>query len=355
MEERLILGLMSGTSMDGLDIACVRFQRKDNSYNFDLIAAETFPYSLEIKEKLKNSGQLTAFQLRELDLGLGRIMGEYVNSFLSRKKLDKSEIEIISSHGHTIFHQPSKGVTFQIGSGHTLSAETGIKVVNDFRTKDVINGGQGAPLVPIGDHLLFKDKADAFINLGGFANISFRHENKITAFDICPCNLPMNKIMEHSGKEYDKNGEMASSGSIHFFLLDLLNGLEYYSRQGQKSLGTEWLDEHFYPLIKTDKDAATNLRTIVEHIAVQITEVLNQHAFEKVYFTGGGVKNQFLMSRIGHYFKGECIVPEENIIDFKEAVIFAFLGYRYLENEVNSLASVTGAKTDLVNGVLFLP
>ncbi len=358
----MIIGLMSGTSMDGLDIVATEFENRDNNFSYEIIASKTYEYDDKLRNRLSQSSELSALQMRQFDLEFGTIMANYVNEFCIEFKINKNEIEFISSHGHTVFHQPEKGITFQIGSGHTLAYQTKLKVINDFRTKDVIAGGQGAPLVPIGDKLLFVNEAEAFINLGGFANISFTHNKEVNAFDICPLNLPLNKLVQLnnlanglSGVEYDKNGSLAEKGTLNFFLFDLLNNLPYYKIDKHKSLGIEWLDEHFYPLIKTKKDIESNLRSIVEHIAFQIAETLQKHDLKSVLFSGGGVYNKFLMSRIKHYFKGEIKIPTKEIIEFKEALIFAFLGYLYSKNEVNSLKSVTGAKSDLVNGVIYLP
>jgi anhydro-N-acetylmuramic acid kinase len=209
--------------------------------------------------------------------------------------------------------------------------------------------------VPKGDFDLFKNFADSFLNIGGFANFSFKKNNQILAFDICPGNLPLNKLVLSKGLSYDKNGEIAESGEINFFLLDLLNSLNYYQISGPKSLGTEWLEEHFYPLLKFDKEIENNLRTVVEHEAFQISQNLNESGVKSVLITGGGAKNKFLISRIAHYFKGEVILPNEELTDFKEAIVFAYLGALYLENKTNSVATVTGAEKDTICGVWHIP
>lgn len=351
-----IIGLMSGTSMDGLDIVHVRFEQNNlNEWNYELLAAETIPYPQEIIDQLIESTQLNVPNFLQLDKQLGVLFGEMVNSFIQKHKIEKSKVNAIASHGHTTFHQPNNGFTCQIGCGSSLAYLTEIPVINDFRTKDVIAGGQGAPLVPVGDLLLFNSLADSFLNIGGIANISFLKDNKMVAFDICPGNLPLNKLAVSKGMTYDKNGELASSGEINFFLLDLLNSLEYYTQPNPKSLGTEWLIQYFYPLIKFDKDIENNLRTIIEHEAIQITNTLNNHELKSVFVTGGGVKNKFLIDRIQHYYKGDIIIPSDQIIDFKEAIIFALLGALYLSNKTNTLASVTGASQNVRGGVWHIP
>jgi anhydro-N-acetylmuramic acid kinase len=215
-------------------------------------------------------------------------------------------------------------------------------------------GGQGAPLVPIGDFSLFSDKAESFLNVGGFTNISFKKDGKIVAYDISPGNLPLNKLANSKGLDYDKNGELAKNGEINFFLLDLLNELDFYKNEGPKSLGTEWLEQNFYPLVKFDREIENNLRTLIEHISYQIAAVLNQENLKSVLISGGGALNGFLIERLKNYYKGQIVIPKKEIIEFKEALIFAFLGVLFLENKPNCLSSVTGASRDVVGGVLHL-
>lgn len=344
---------MSGTSLDGIDIAFVHIQRNEQGlWSFNLANAETVEYSDEIKENLRISTDISAPALFKLDKMLGQMMGKAINKFIEKNKILKDHIQIIASHGHTVFHQPDNGFTVQIGCGSTMALETGITVVNDFRTKDVILGGQGAPLVPIGDFELFKGQADAFLNIGGISNISFRKDGQITAFDCSPGNLPLNKLAQNKGLNYDKNGDLARSGEINFFLLDLLNNLPFYQQPGPKSLGTEWLEQYFYPMIKFDRDIENNLRTVIEHEAYQIGQVLSRNEIESVMITGGGAFNQFLVERIQHYYKGKLVLPAKEVIEFKEAIIFAFLGALYLEELPNCLSEVTGASRNVCGGVL---
>jgi anhydro-N-acetylmuramic acid kinase len=290
-----------------------------------------------------------------LDHDLGVFFGECVNNFIAEQRIEKSEVNAIASHGQTIFHQPQKGYTTQIGNPAVIAVTTGIQTIGDFRTKDVLYGGQGAPLVPIGDEYLFGDQADAFLNIGGFTNISFKNNGKMTAFDCCPGNLPLNKLARSKGMEYDKNGDLARRGELNYFLLDLLNSLPFYQTEGPKSLGVEWLENEFYPRLKFDKDIENNLATVVEHIADKIAHELNKHQLKRVMITGGGAKNSFLIERLQRYFKGEIITCSEQIIDFKEALIFGLLGALHLNGEVNCLASVTGASKDVCGGVIHLP
>ncbi len=351
-----MIGLMSGTSLDGLDIAHVRFHLSDSSNpSFELLHSKTMPYSDSILQQLTQIDQLTLTSVMLLDKAIGRFYADEINRFLKENEISKNQIDAIASHGQTILHQPANGITLQLGCGTTLAFHTGIKVVNDFRTKDVVAGGQGAPLVPIGDFDLFKDKADAFLNIGGFTNVSFKKDAEIVAFDVTPGNLPLNKLAASKGLPYDKDGELARSGDINFFLLDLLNTLPYYTQEAPKSLGTEWLEEHFYPLIKFDKEIENNLRTLTEHIGNQVGNALNHTGATTVFVTGGGAKNAFLMERIRSYFNGELIVPDATLIDFKEALIFAYLGALYLHGKPNALCSVTGAQRNTSGGILHLP
>jgi anhydro-N-acetylmuramic acid kinase len=351
-----MLGLMSGTSLDGLDIAHIRFvQQTDSKWEFNLLHAETLPYPVELFQELKQAPELSAIQLIRLDKKLGLYFANCVINFVKKYSIDKSTIDAIASHGHTVFHQPEKGFTHQIGCGTTLSFHTEIHVINDFRTRDVVAGGQGAPLVPIGDQLLFHDKAQSFLNIGGFANISFEQHGLMTAFDVCPGNLPLNRLANIRGLDYDKNGELAKSGELNFFLLDLLNNIPFYDLPSPKSLGREWLENDFYPLIKFDKDLENNLRTVIEHEAQQIAHVLNQNELKSVMITGGGAKNAYLIQRLKQYYTGEVILPTDSLIDFKEAIIFGFLGALYFEKTSNTVASVTGASQNVCGGVLHIP
>lgn len=356
MSKYEIIGLMSGTSLDGLDIAHVSFSNAGNdTFVHSILNTRQYPLPEQLRESLLNVSDLSPQSIYFLDKQLGRFYAETVKEFIKEKSIDKRTIDAIASHGQTIFHQPLLGYTVQIGCGSTIAFHTGIPVINDFRTKDVIAGGQGAPLVPRGDFDLFEDRAAAFLNIGGFVNLSFKEQDTIHAFDICPGNLPLNKLVHNKGLSFDRDGDIARGGEINFFLLDLLNSLSYYNLPGPKSLGTEWLEENFYPLLKFDKEIENNLRTVVEHIAVQTANVLNHASIKSVMVSGGGTKNKFLIERIDHYYNGTIIVPDEETIEFKEAIIFAYLGALYLAKKTNTIPSVTGAKRAVIGGVLHLP
>lgn len=346
-----ILGLMSGTSLDGLDIAHVSFEFQDDKIRYELLHAHTYKLDDALLQKLLQATKMPAEQLLILDKELGKFFAICVNRFIQENHLMKSQIDAIASHGQTIFHQPQNGFTLQIACGSTIAFSTGIPVINDFRTLDVIAGGQGAPLVPLGDFELFKEEADSFLNLGGFANISFKKNNSIQAFDIAPANLPSNLLMQPTGKLYDADGAKAKSGKINQTLLSALNELAFYANEAPKSLGTEWLLKEYMPLFNQSIVLEDLLRTHTEHVAIQIAKILNNKNLLSVYVSGGGAKNTFFMERLSHHYGGKCVIPVDEIIDFKEAIVFAFLGARYLRGETTTISSVTGASKALCTGV----
>ena len=350
-----IIGLMSGTSKDGLDIAHVSFRNSDEGYSFKLLHGLTIAYPKDILDALDSIETLSASNVYQLDKQIGQFYSESVNDFIQKFNINPKDIEAIASHGQTIFHQPSKGFSTQIGCGSTLAFQTGIKVVNDFRTRDILAGGQGAPLVPLGDEYLFSNLAEAFLNIGGFTNISFKKDGQLKAFDICPGNLPINRFANKYGMDFDSGGEISRSGELNTQLLETLNQIEYYNNSGPKSIGTEWLSSEFLSLINDFSVPSSIMRTIVEHEAIQIAKVLINEKLSSVYITGGGAKNNFLIERIAAHYSGNIIIPELELIDFKEAIIFAFLGYRYLENKATNDPSATGANRAIVSGVLHIP
>jgi len=339
MNKYTTIGLMSGTSLDGLDLAYCTFVLKDKQWTFEIVYGETVPYSHNWKNRLQNAPNISADELTKLDLEYGKYLGEQTALFIKKHQLKP---DLVASHGHTVFHKPEEGFTLQIGNGAALRSHINCPLVFDFRTQDVELGGQGAPLVPIGDQLLFSE-FDACINIGGFANISTEKEKKRLAWDICPANIMMNPIAEKLGNNYDNNGDWAREGKINHLLLEELNKLVFYKEKAPKSLGKEWVEKIITPIINrysiSEKDL---LRTLLEHISEQIARDL-EDIEGKVLFTGGGVFNQFLMEQIQSKTKNKIIIPSKIDIDFKEALIFAFMGILRLRNEVNVFASVTGA------------
>ncbi|MDG1334260.1 MAG: anhydro-N-acetylmuramic acid kinase [Crocinitomicaceae bacterium] len=353
-----IIGLMSGTSMDGVDIAYTSFsQSEDKTWTHSVLATKTYPYTDNYIKALRDSVKFTAEQINMFDKHLGKYFGHMIEQFVDDFNLDKNEVDAIASHGHTIFHQPQNGFTLQIGCGSTIASITGLKVINDFRTKDVIQGGQGAPLAPIGDTLLFSNKANSFLNIGGFANLCI-NTHPVVAFDIGPGNLPLNEYcQEHFNTPYDENGQFARSGSLNERMFDILNDIEYYAQPYPKSIGTEWLKDNFSSLISSygNESPRNVLHTMTRHIAYQIGRALNENTAKSVLITGGGAKNDFLIELIKEEFTGEVIIPNEQLIDYKEAIIFGLLGALYLAGEPNTISTVTGAKRAVRGGVLHTP
>jgi anhydro-N-acetylmuramic acid kinase len=344
------IGLMSGTSLDGIDLVYVRFS-SDDRINFEIIHAETVPYSKEWKQMLQNAIFSSDKEMQDLDKMYGKHLGQITNNFIYNYKI--KEIDFVASHGHTILHQPEKGITLQIGDGKLIAEITKQKVICDFRTQDVKLGGQGAPLVPIGDELLFSEY-DFCINLGGFSNISFRRNEERIAFDICPVNIVLNYYANKIGLEFDESGKIASEGKLNQQLLDSLNELNYYQQNPPKSLGLEWVQKEIFPLIDgLEKDIPTILRTFVEHIAIQIGILILHNS--SVLVTGGGVFNQFLIKRIEFYASIKIEIPNKKLVNFKEALVFAFLGLLRNNNQINCLKSVTGASENHSSGQIFNP
>ena len=343
-----VTGLMSGTSLDGLDLCSVDFDRSEGGdFRYTIQAAETVAYPHEIKKRLASAQDLDAFDFILLHNEYGRYTGERVVEFM-RQYGCKSDV--VASHGHTVFHQPSKRLTFQIGSGAEIAAVTGLPVVCDFRSLDVALGGQGAPLVPVGDDLLFPDY-DYCLNIGGFANVSFRGKGQRIAYDICPANIVLNIYAEQRGMAYDAGGERAASGTLCSDLLTKLNALEYYVEQGPKSLGREWTEQYFIPMVEQSGLAVEDkLRTLCEHIAMQIAAASGAG---KMLVTGGGAFNDFLIRRIAAHCRCQVTVPDALTVNFKEALIFAFLGLLYVENRAGALSSVTGAMVDNIGGAMY--
>jgi len=347
-----IIGLMSGTSLDGVDLASCVFTMQDNHWSYQIESAETIPYSEEWLSILPSLMQADAYTYAKANSDLGYYFGRLIKEFITEYKL---EADFVASHGHTIFHQPNLGLTTQIGSGATIAAICGLPVVCDFRSTDVAHGGQGAPLVPVGDSLLFSDY-EFCLNLGGFSNVSYHRDGLRIAYDVCPVNTIMNQLAQRVGLEYDRNGIMARIGSVDSFLLEKLNALDYYDLMPPKSLGFEWTNSYIWPIINESKlSIPVLLRTFVEHIAIQLANTLSDFKRGKILVTGGGAKNIFLIERFAAHSKHELIIPENKIIDYKEALIFAFLGVLRVRGETNCLCSVTGATVDSIGGAIYLP
>ena len=347
-----IIGVMSGTSLDGIDLVFVKFQF-DATWSFDIVHSETVEYDLEWQNILKNLVSYSLEELHDIDENYTCYLANIISSFIKKNSIEN--IDAVCSHGHTALHQPEKKLTYQIGNNPILAKLLNILVVCDFRVQDVGLDGQGAPLVPIGDKLLFSEY-DFCLNLGGFANISTEISNDRIAYDICPVNIVLNHYVQKLGSNYDDEGQIASKGLINYELLKELNALPFYKKEFPKSLGLEWVNKTIFPVIDNFKLRIPDiLKTFVEHIAIQIAEEINKKENVSILVTGGGVFNTYLMNKLKNKTQNSIIIPSKSIIEFKEALIFGFLGVLKLRNELNCLKSVTGALKDHSSGKIFLP
>ncbi len=348
-----VIGLMSGSSLDGLDIAYCEFTHSDKGWKYTITAAQTVEYSDYWEDKLKNAHTLIGEDLSILNVEYGFLLGEEVWRFMSRHSVLP---DFISSHGHTVFHKPDYKMSLQIGSGQHLAVECGLPVITDYRNKDLALGGQGAPLVPIGDKLLF-DKFEFCLNLGGIANISSDDENgNRIAYDISAVNFALNHVARQVGKPYDANGDMAAKGQMNNDLMGKLEALDYYALPYPKSIANEWIRTLVLPLIDSvDCPAEDKLHTLCVHMGKYIGKAIGNDPMNKVLITGGGAFNRFLIMQIAINTQSAVIVGDPLTVNFKEALVFAFLGVLRMRNEVNSLATVTGAEKDSCCGVLYLP
>ena len=373
-----VVGLMSGTSLDGLDLCCVHFDY-DGAWRYRIVKAESVDYPAELREKLATAQSMSALDYARLHSDYGLYLGEQVRDFVARNGL---KVDLVASHGQTIFHQPGVRFTAQIGSGAGIAATCGIDTVCDFRTTDVALGGQGAPLVPIGDAVLFADY-DYCLNLGGFSNISYAEDDSRAArwpggansvlscrvladkkgsvcaqgsprlaYDISPVNYVLNHYAGKLGMAYDKDGATARSGRVCEELLKALNALPFYAQDGPKSLGREWVEAEVYPLIESFSLPVEDvLSTFVEHVAEQVARHVRGG---RVLVTGGGARNVYLVDRMRAAApQASFVVPDPLTIDFKEALIFALLGALYVADRPNCLSSVTGAAHDNIGGCLY--
>ena len=341
---------MSGSSLDGIDLVDADFWN-DGKWHFEIVAKDNFDYDDEWQKALSNAFYFNQNQLKDIDYQYGQFLGQVTKQFIDKYNLKP---EIVASHGHTIFHRPQEHYTLQIGDGQALANACGVMVINDFRTEDVLKGGQGAPLVPIGDKLLFSDYPIC-LNIGGIANVSYDVDGERIAYDICIANQALNYLANRLSLPYDKDGQIARSGNIDNQLLTILNSHPFYSQKYPKSLGREFFEENIKPLLEKRDDVSDMMATFVEHIAIQISKSIENQSIEKLLITGGGAKNKFLVECIQKNTKHQVFVPADDIIDYKEALVFAFLGLLRSRNEINVLKSVTGAESDSSSGRIFHP
>ena len=347
LNDKTFLGIMSGTSLDGLDLALCQFNEDTTHTHFKLLASQTIAYSNGWKEQLNsvyNKSALDYFKLHSL---YGSFIAEQVTTFLNKNKL---KANYIASHGHTIFHQPELGFSTQIGCGATIAAKTGIDTICDFRGLAVALNGQGAPLVPIGDRDLFSTN-EACLNIGGIANISFTKNNSTKAFDICLANILLNYLSNSLGFDYDESGKLAAKGNSNESLLKELVSINTQ----QKSIGRELFENTFSPILNAHTISTEDkLATCVHYMVIKINDTLNANNLKSLLITGGGAYNTYFINQLKKVYNGQITIPEKEIIEFKEAIIFAYLGYLRIKEKPNSLASVTHSKYDNSGACVYL-
>jgi anhydro-N-acetylmuramic acid kinase len=352
-----VIGVMSGTSLDGVDLAHIQFEIKNEKWTFEILESTTISYDSSWISILKTAVDYNENQLIELNKKYTQLLASIITNFINKHAIQN--LDAVCSHGHTILHQPQNGFTLQIGNLPEIAQLIQQKVVCDFRAQDVQLGGQGAPLVPIGDHILFASY-DYCMNLGGFSNVSFEENNSRIAFDISAVNTVLNFYANQLGFDYDDKGQISRTGNCVEALLNELNALDFYKKKHPKSLGFEFVKEVLLPLIENYPISIEDkLHTFTEHVALQIAIAL--HSFEtkkdkkqSLLITGGGAYNEFLIERIQfHLPEMKIIIPSPKILEFKEALIFALLGVLKMRGEVNALKSVTGALHDHSSGIIY--
>ena len=349
------IGVMSGSSLDGIDLALCSFSQKENQWNYQVHKVDTIEYSSSERILLNKAPFLSGYELTAADKRLGTRIGKGINAFLEGIN---TPIDFISSHGHTIFHNPEESLTLQIGHGACIAAQTNRPVVCDLRSMDMAYSGQGAPLVPVGEKYLFQEH-QIFLNLGGISNISFHKKDKVVAFDICPCNIVLNQLANEASQDFDNEGRLAEKGEINHQLLSKMNAIDYFQKEYPKSTDREWTKQHIFPLILDNTISLSDrLRTYTEFIAHQVAkscEILKEKNTQKTIFcTGGGAFNTFLMQLLQEkLYPLKVIVPNQETVAYKEAIIFAFLGLLRWLKVPNIEASVTGAKKNTVGGAIY--
>ncbi len=344
-----VIGVMSGSSLDGIDLACCRLEENAGRWRFAFDGTRTVPYASDLRQRLLRATRASALELARLHRDVGRAIGDAVADMLP-----SHPAELVCSHGHTIFHQPGEQLTVQIGCGAAIAVRSGLPTVCDLRTKDVALGGQGAPLVPLGERLLFPEYR-AFLNLGGISNISI-HAERSVGYDVGACNQVLDHLATEVGQPYDQDGRIALAGQVHPTLLAKLDALPFHALPPPRSLGREWFETEVRPLID-DKGIPLpdRMRTVVEHIARMVAQELDRNGARHVLVTGGGAHNTLLVDRLRGLSSSRIEVPDRELVDQKEALIFALLGLLRWQRRTNSLCSVTGAVRDSIGGAVYLP
>ncbi len=344
------IGLMSGTSLDGLDLVCCRFTKHQKAWKYEVLAWKELSYNAHWQQSLSDAFSMNQTALQELDVAFGTFLGQQTRLFINEFKLQP---DLVCSHGHTVFHRPAEKVSLQIGEGQSLANACGLLTINNFRQADVLKGGHGAPLVPIGDRLLFGD-FDVCLNIGGIANLSFEQNGQRIAWDIAPANMVLNHLANKLGLPYDKDGNQAASGRVNQKLVEQLDDLQYFKDMHPKSLGREWVEQIYFPLVlASDLEVVDLLATCTHQIAGQIAAATSGFATGKILVTGGGAYNKTLINRLRAISAHEIIIPDEVTIKMKEAIVFALLGVLRFRGEINCLSSVTGAESDSSTGDIY--
>lgn len=359
-----VIGLMSGSSLDGLDIAYAHFNLHDDEISFELKKAETIEFSEQWQRRLRNLPKADALSFAKTHTYFGHLMGSMVNDFIEKYQI---EVDCIASHGHTIFHYPDKRMTIQVGDGAALAAITGLPVINNFRTHDIAINGEGTPLAPIADKYLFHGY-DFYLNIGGIANISCDVNGRFVAFDIGAANQIFNPLAHLLNLPYDNNGDVAKNGRINTLLLESINVMDYFQEDYPKSLDNSWLQQNILPQYLITEDTVENrLRTAVEQLAQQtalsIQQIIKKEKLSvknepfRIFATGGGAFNHFLIERMekvcNQYFPTKIVVAKPEIVEYKEALLIALMGVLRVQNKVNVMSSVTGAKIDTIGGAIW--
>jgi anhydro-N-acetylmuramic acid kinase len=357
-----VIGLMSGSSLDGLDIVLAEITEHRGEWSFEIMAADCYPYDGVWKDRLQNATHLSALDYALLHTDYGHYLGQQVAHFINENGLHY-KAGFIASHGHTTFHMPGRRMTAQLGDGAAIAAETGMTVISDLRAVDVAFGGQGAPIVPIGEKLFWKDY-NLFLNIGGIANLSVNKPEGYIAFDVCAANRVLNALAQKEGKEYDAGGEMAAGGQVDEPLLQQLNALAYYGKAYPKSLANDFGTDEVLPMVEKSKlSTADALRTYTEHISVQVKAAISNYAGltvnapQKLLVTGGGAYNTFLIQQLQAQLQPlniEVVIPDEKIVAYKEALVMALIGVLRWRQEYNVFSSVTGAARDSIGGALWI-
>lgn len=355
-----VIGLMSGSSLDGLDIVYTQLTEIRGAWSYEVLASACEPYPVELSDELRRAAGLSVPEFLRLHTRYGHYLGNAVNTFITRHQLEH-KVHFICSHGHTVWHEPRRQTTTQIGDGAAIAAHTYLPVIADLRNMDVALGGEGAPIVPIADRLLFSDY-NFCLNIGGIANITINREQPL-AFDICPANQLLNHFALGLQKAYDENGELARLGNNVEPVLQKVNQVAFYEQRIPKSLHNGFVTEEVIPHFSDISDHRDALHTSTRHIVAQIIKAMDPYLLpgveQKMLVTGGGAFNTFLiellqeeLARTGQSVA--VVVPDEQTVKFKEAIAMALMGALRWREEPNTYASVTGAKHDSIAGTIWL-